>query len=672
MRRVLAATAVLVTLVAACTADPDTSGPDSTAAPATAPAADTTPPPATIAPESLHCDPLDERACLLPWPNDGFTVPDPTTATGRRVDIRADSTPRNVDGVHIDVTDQNRADGFSPGSAILTHVPDLDLAGSGIATSTDIGSSLDPDAPIVLLDATAGERLAYWAELDAQAPEGDQVLIVHPAASLPEGHRIVVGLRDLKDTSGATIPPTTAMEAAFDGTTEPEERVGPMRDIIDTLAADGVDPDSLYVAWDFTVASSESLAGRALAMREETAELLGDTAPDFSVTEQTDVGSVRTIEGTFDAPNFLSGDGAPGSTLLLDTAGAPRPNDTEPVLAARFRCVLPLAAGAVPMIVFGHGLLGNRAEVDGLRFAAEAGLAGACATDEIGMSSDDVPNLAGILTDLSRFPEQADRMVQGLLHQQLLGRLLNAADGFVTSSAFQSAEGTPLIARSGTAFVGNSQGGILGGAASAVSSEWERVVLGVPGINYSLLLSRSSDWPPFQAVLDAAYPDPVDRVLAIQLAQMLWDRGENSGYAHHLTTDPLADDIPVKQVLLIEAFGDHQVANVSTEVLARTIGATVVRPSLEPGRSNDVEPQWGLAATDFDDPSAATLVVWDFGTPAPPPVNLPPSEPDYGVDPHGAGVLEPRVLQQAMAFLLTGTIADVCAGAPCRSDVLSG
>ena len=60
--------------------------------------------------QSLACDPLDERACLLPWPNDAFTVPDPATATGRRLAIHAQSTPANADGVHIDVTDQNRAD----------------------------------------------------------------------------------------------------------------------------------------------------------------------------------------------------------------------------------------------------------------------------------------------------------------------------------------------------------------------------------------------------------------------------------------------------------------------------------------------------------------------------------------------------------------------------------
>src|SRR5215218_222813 len=51
---------------------------------------------------SLVCDPLDERACLLPWPNNAFTVPDEATATGRRLDIQADSTPANVGGAHID------------------------------------------------------------------------------------------------------------------------------------------------------------------------------------------------------------------------------------------------------------------------------------------------------------------------------------------------------------------------------------------------------------------------------------------------------------------------------------------------------------------------------------------------------------------------------------------
>ena len=67
--------------------------------------------------------------------------------------------------------------------------------------------------------------------------------------------------------------------------------------------------------------------------------------------------------------------------------------------------------------------------------------------------------------------------------------------------------------------------------------------------------------------------------------QMLWDRSEMDGYANHITSDPL-EDTPVHQVLLDEAFGDHQVANIATENEARTIGAEVHRP----GWRRDVRP----------------------------------------------------------------------------------
>jgi hypothetical protein len=677
-RRTLPTLVLLVAFSAAAVAcsDSSTGAPDSTSPGTTG---TTIADPTTTAPEdailtdSLQCDPLDERACLLPWPNDAFTVPDDTTATGRRLDIHADSTPLNVDGTPIDVTDQNRADGFSPGSAILAMVPGLDMQASGIAPSTDIGSSLDDADPVVLLDTDTGERIPYWAELDAPAPEGDQLLMIHPAISLPEGHRIAVALRDLVDTEGAAIEPSEAFLAAVEGTPEPLERARYFRELLAQLADAGVTTDGLFLAWDFTVASADSLAGRALRIRELAYAAAGDDAPGFTVTAQSDEGNIRTVEGTYAVPNFLTGDGAPGSTLILDDDGLPLQNTDQPLFQAPFRCRLPLTApGTQPTIVFGHGLLGTRSQVDGLSFAAESNLAGVCGTDEIGMSADDLPTLATILADLSKFAQQADRMQQGLLNQQFLGRALNADDGFASSPAFQRADGTPLIDVGNTVFVGNSQGGILGGAASALSTEWSRVVLGVPGINYSLLLPRSSDWPQFQSIFDVAYTDPVDRVIALQLIQLLWDRGENNGYAQHLTTDPYPG-IDAKQVLLVQAFGDHQVANVSTEVLARTIGAAVDEPSIGEGRSADVDPQWGIPAYDPENPAAALLEVWDYGTPAPPTVNLPPTEPEYGQDPHGAGSSEPRVLQQAFTFLLTGEFAvNVCGDVPCVSDVLSG
>ena len=54
--------------------------------------------------------------------------------------------------------------------------------------------------------------------------------------------------------------------------------------------------------------------------------------------------------------------------------------------------------------------------------------------------------------------------------------------------------------------------------------------------------------------------------------QQLWDRGEANGYAQHMTSDPLPNT-PPHEVLLHPALGDHQVAQVTAEVEARTIGA---------------------------------------------------------------------------------------------------
>ena len=52
-------------------------------------------------------------------------------------------------------------------------------------------------------------------------------------------------------------------------------------------------------------------------------------------------------------------------------------------------------------------------------------------------------------------------------------------------------------------------------------------------------------------------------MLALSLTQLLWDRGENQGYAQHFTERPLPGIEAKESVLLVEAFGNHQVTNVS-------------------------------------------------------------------------------------------------------------
>lgn len=109
-------------------------------------------------------------------------------------------------------------------------------------------------------------------------------------------------------------------------------------------------------------------------------------------------------------------------------------------------------------------------------------------------------------------------------------------------------------------------------------------MLGVPGMNYSTLLQRSSDFPVYQSILNPSYPDELDRIIGFSLLQMLWDRSEANGYAAHMTDDPYPGT-PRHQVLLHVAYGDHQVANVRpTSRPARSERASSSRRS-RPGRA---------------------------------------------------------------------------------------
>ncbi len=624
------------------------------------------------------CDFLDARKCLYPFPNDWFTVEDTSTNTGRRVNLSPEMMPVNVDGVPMDPTEWNRNDGFSPGSNILTYVPGLDLEQSGTAPSTDIGASLDEDAPIVILDAKTGKRVAHWAELDESVDDpADRPLIVRPAVNFREGHRYVVALRGLRDANGELIPATDAFRAYRDEreTDDPviEDRRDDMEELFATLDDAGVEREDLFLAWDFTVASERNLSERLLHIRDDAFDALGEDAPAFTisaVTEAPEEHVARRVVGTFEVPLYLTGAGEAGSRFNTGPDGLP---DRNGDYTADFECLVPNAAigpdgNARPArpAVYGHGLLGSEDEIraDNIALMADEHDFVFCATKWTGMSEEDVGNAVEILNDLGRFPSLADRLQQGVLNTLFLGRLMIHEDGLVGDPAFQGAGSEPLIDRLELFYDGNSQGGIMGGIATAVAIDWTRAVLGVPAMNYSTLLHRSIDFDVYEAILDPAYPDEHDRTLGISLIQMLWDRGEANGYAQHLTDDPYPGT-PEHEVLVHEAFGDHQVANVATEVEARTIGACTPEAGLAEGRSLDEAPLWEICPIARFPYAGSALVVWDSGAAAPPPGNVAPMA---GEDPHEDPRASAAARRQKAAFLArNGKVIDVCDGRPCTA-----
>ena len=127
-----------------------------------------------------------------------------------------------------------------------------------------------------------------------------------------------------------------------------------------------------------------------------------------------------------------------------------------------------------------------------------------CATAWSGMSSEDVPNAVKLLGNLSGFSSLADRDQQGFLNQLYLGRLLIHPQGLTADAAFDG-----LVDPSQLYYDGNSQGGILGTALTAMAPDFTRAVLGVPGINFSVLLTRSSNWDDLRRGLQPRLPGAV-------------------------------------------------------------------------------------------------------------------------------------------------------------------
>jgi len=618
---------------------------------------------------TFTCDFLVPEHCLLPFPSSAFLVEDPSTVTGFRIHYPAEAMPANTRGKHIDPTEFNTLDGFSPGPMILTLFPQgVDLVASRVAPLTNFARSLEDDSPTVLVDATTGERVLHFAEMDTQAAgTATSVFVIRPGVRLNEAHRYIVAIRGLIDLQGHPIEAGRPFQILRDQLTTPvrtiEARRGIFEDIFAILAGAGVERQDLILAWDFTVASSASLTGRALSLRDQGLAINGPGAPPFEVTsveENLNDNILRRVQGTFTVPLFMTS-ATPPAVYNLGPDGMPVQNGFA---TANFLVNIPrstvadgVAHPARPS-VYGHGLFGTRNEVNAGHLQAFSNQVNIMfgGTEWIGMSEPDREIVQRFINDLSFFPRIPDRLQQAMLNFILLGRLFIAADGFVSHPAFQL-DGVPLIDRQELYYYGISQGGIEGGVYLALSPDTTRGVLGVGAANYSTLLQRSIDFDPFQFLLEQWYKGELDRALLYPLLQQLWDRGEPNGYLAHIVSDPLPNT-PAKKVLMQIGLNDAQVADLGSEIEARSLGIPAVAPSAKPAV--------GIAELEapFD---GSAYVPYDVNGYAAPLINQPPIG-DNGV--HEAVRRLSAAQMQIDAFLRpNGLVQNFCPGACVFTDV---
>ena len=139
-----------------------------------------------------------------------------------------------------------------------------------------------------------------------------------------------------------------------------------------------------------------------------------------------------------------------------------------------------------------------------------------------------------------------------------------------------------------------------------------------------------------------------DRQLLYSVSQLFWDGVDPGDYA---------DDLQGRSVLWQESIGDDQVPNLTTEILARGVGAKLLQPSVTTpfGLETVTGPTQGPAMAQFDS---------EIGVP--PPTNRPSADTAT----HETPRLWEGAKAQTLLFLddeAPGTVQSFCGAEPCTA-----
>lgn len=593
------------------------------------------------------CNPLSSSGhCALPWPSSYFQVDDETTGSGKRNALPLAAMPKDVNGRKLRADPGNRLDGVSPVTPLLLFFPGGVDAGS-LATQRDFTPSLAADAPVQLFDMSTGARVMYFAELDQNAAAEERTLIIRPQERLQPAHRYAVAV-----TLPVPVPP--AFLEAREGKLQPGSALWTMKprydELFGFLEKQGLERAQLTLAWDFWTASEDAITGRMVRMRDKA---LAAATLDYRFERVTpDAGEHldRELEGTFDVPSFLASD-AVDAKLPADAGSDPAVQRVSrfPLVVHVPECART-ATAPLPMMIYGHGLLGSaigELNDDYQPGAIDRLCMVQVATNWIGLSADDRGTLIGkVLTNVNAFDILAQRLMQAQVNAVVLARLAKTKlhqDPALALNGRAVSDGSELY------YQGISLGGIEGLTFMALTPDIERGVLNVGGGAWTLMMGRSSNFSALQVLLDAYLPDPVDQQLAIALTQSLWDETDPISYAPHVLNDPLPG-VTKKRLLSQESIGDAQVPNLSTRLVARTAGL--------PGLGPLVQPVPGVS--ELPGPLDSAYVQFDaHPTALPPESNVPPQDNEA----HEACRRLDVVQRQIGAFLKpAGRVEQVCVG----------
>ena len=559
----------------------------------------------------MRCDPLGEGRCLLPWPNDYLTRPDPSTPTGRRLALRPTRCRATRRARRSRPADYNASDGFSPGQTIVVKVPGLDTPaglrahrrgpadrpGPDLRPPISPSSSSTPGRGARQLDlGRARLERRHAREHRAAHPPGRQLARGPPLrrrAARPARRRRAPaaagpafrGYRDrLQD-------PLAALEARRRHMERSSARcAGPGIERDDALPglglhrrqrsarspADAVDPRP-------RVRRARGPRPRRPARRRRRAGVPIDSVTDCTARRAAARGPPRRgprHRPVLPRPARLP----PGSRFQPRADGLPvrLPGNTT---QASFICNIPRSATpgapARPSL-YGHGLFGDAGEVgaDNVEQLGNEQDVLVCASDWIGMAEEDVPNaLTALRTSRAspRCPTASSRASSTPVPR-------TGADPPATGLA-PTRPSAATGRRSSTPGGSSTTATARAASPAARSPRWRRtsrVRALRRGHELQPARERSVDFDPFGAVLDAALPRPAGAAAdPLAAADPVGPRRAQRVRAAPHARPAAGHAAP--PVLQLSRSATTRWPNVATEVEARTIGSQRPHAGARPG-----------------------------------------------------------------------------------------
>ncbi len=316
---------------------------------------------------------------IAPIPDDFWTVPDPATATGLRLELpvalRSD-VREVIEGLRSELS---QADGWSPIGPIVVPISDR-IEPSSIPRT--VAESLDPTATIALVDVDPespgrGERWPFEAVLRRDRTSigvEDHALWILPARPLrPGGRYALLMRRGVATGAGRSMIEPAPLRSIFDreatgalgASSVIAEQLAPALEVSDAFLAIPWTRDDLVFALRFTVRSLVDLDRDPLALLAAVQALPGPRIEIERIDAADDPARplAALVHGRFATPIWREG----GERAVA------RGDDGRPKVVGRdaLRFVLALPRRAVkspaPLLLYQHGNPGSARDEIGAR-----------------------------------------------------------------------------------------------------------------------------------------------------------------------------------------------------------------------------------------------------------------------------------------------------------------